>query len=531
MGFARSLKERGIDFYRRIPAELTYGTNTGGFLSVCGAVTMVLLFVLEFNSFLTVTHRTTVMLDEYEDEQLLVHFNISLHAVPCAHAHVDVADTLGGHKLNMQRHVRKWKLLDAGQQGGGAGGGGGGYRMQELSPEKLEPREYENVDFEHTNKQLSSSLDRATFGGYIADHDVVLVQFYAPWCVWCQRLAPVWEKTAALLADEPFDVSVKLAKVDCTHPTERYLCFDHRVSAFPTILLFQGHRPRSHTAYRGHRTTEAMLAYVRGVVKMGHDSPADFFEEKLDHRRAAELEAAAGAAAKEAADAGRPLVEGCLITGHIMVHKVPGTLHITPHAPDASLSTHAVNVSHTVHHLAFGPKAGLERWRHVRSEMREAHVRQLQNSRKLDGLTFLSREANLTHEHYLKVVSSDVDLINGAHAQVYQYISASSSYNTEGERSHHTEAGDANPWQVEQIALAPGGHAGAKAHAGDAHEVPSVKFNYDLSPMHVSVEEIATPFYQFITSACAIIGGVFTVIGLADALLFRLAGLMTKKQD
>ena len=36
---------------------------------------------------------------------------------------------------------------------------------------------------------------------------------------------------------------------------------------------------------------------------------------------------------------------------------------------------------------------------------------------------------------------------------------------------------------------------------------------------------------RLLTSACAIIGGVFTVIGLADALLFRLAGLMTKKQD
>ena len=65
MGLARSLKERGIDFYRRIPAELTYGTNVGGTLSLCGVVTMLLLFAMEFHSFLKVTHRTSVMLDVY----------------------------------------------------------------------------------------------------------------------------------------------------------------------------------------------------------------------------------------------------------------------------------------------------------------------------------------------------------------------------------------------------------------------------------------------------------------------------------
>ena len=48
--------------------------------------------------------------------------------------------------------------------------------------------------------------------------------------------------------------------------------------------------------------------------------------------------------------------------------------------------------------------------------------------------------------------------------------------------------------------------------------------------MHVSVEEIVTPFYQFITSACAIIGGVFTVIGLLENIIHHGAAAFTKKQ-
>ena len=47
----------------------------------------------------------------------------------------------------------------------------------------------------------------------------------------------------------------------------------------------------------------------------------------------------------------------------------------------------------------------------------------------------------------------------------------------------------------------------------------SAKFTYDLSPMSVIVSEESVPFYHFFTNLCAIIGGVFTVIGIIDSLL------------
>ena len=46
------------------------------------------------------------------------------------------------------------------------------------------------------------------------------------------------------------------------------------------------------------------------------------------------------------------------------------------------------------------------------------------------------------------------------------------------------------------------------------------QFTYDISPMSVVIASQQIPFYHFVTSLCAIIGGVFTVLGLLDSALF-----------
>jgi thiol-disulfide isomerase/thioredoxin len=43
---------------------------------------------------------------------------------------------------------------------------------------------------------------------------VMLVNFYAPWCHWCQRLEPVWEKSAAAVGEKHPGVDIILAKVN-----------------------------------------------------------------------------------------------------------------------------------------------------------------------------------------------------------------------------------------------------------------------------------------------------------------------------
>ena len=52
--------------------------------------------------------------------------------------------------------------------------------------------------------------------------------------------------------------------------------------------------------------------------------------------------------------------------------------------------------------------------------------------------------------------------------------------------------------------------------------IPEAKFSYDLSPMGVHVKPRSKHWDTFMTSVMAIVGGTFTVVGVLDALLFRM---------
>ena len=62
--------------------------------------------------------------------------------------------------------------------------------------------------------------------------------------------------------------------------------------------------------------------------------------------------------------------------------------------------------------------------------------------------------------------------------------------------------------------------------------IPEAKFSFDLSPTAVVIIQGGKRWYEFITSLCAIIGGVFTVISLFDGAVYsvtkRLKGAQGK---
>lgn len=77
---------RRADFFRKVQDEVTYGTSTGGGLSLFAAVFLFMLFVLEFNSYLSVQRETAVTMDTSTDTKLRISFDITLHNVPCVRA-------------------------------------------------------------------------------------------------------------------------------------------------------------------------------------------------------------------------------------------------------------------------------------------------------------------------------------------------------------------------------------------------------------------------------------------------------------
>nr|XP_022920327.1 protein disulfide-isomerase A6-like [Onthophagus taurus] len=112
---------------------------------------------------------------------------------------------------------------------------------------------YEKADVVHLNVD---NFDRLVTGGA----DTWVVQFYSPYCPYCQEFAPSFEKAATILKGSHVKVGVVDADEDKT------LLRRYEIKGIPNVKIYHPKNPVPET-YTGPRTTDALVQKVTALKK------------------------------------------------------------------------------------------------------------------------------------------------------------------------------------------------------------------------------------------------------------------------
>ncbi|KAJ9562614.1 hypothetical protein OSB04_007774 [Centaurea solstitialis] len=466
-------KIKSVDFYRKIPRDLTEASLSGAGLSVIAAVAMMFLFGMELHNYLAISTSTSVIVDRSSDgDYLRIDFNISLPALSCEFASVDVSDVLGTNRLNITKTVRKYSIDKHLRTTGSE---------YDSGPVTNLLKHDDEVDEEYG--EGSVTLNARNFDRISHQHSILVVNFYAPWCYWSNRLKPSWEKAAKIMRerhDPEVDGRIIMGKVDCTEEAD--LCRRHHIQGYPSIRIFRKgsdvrqvpvdeHGHHEHESYYGDRDTETLVNTMENLVApISLESPILALEDKSAKRPA-------------------PREAGCRIEGFVRVKKVPGNLVISARSGAHSFDASQMNMSHVISSFSFGKRISGR----VMSDMKRILPYIGVSHDKLNGQSYLTDpedRANVTIEHYLQVVKTEVMRSSHQLIEDYEYTAHSSLMH--------------------------------------ALSIPVVKFHIEPSPMQVLITENSKSFSHFITNVCAIIGGVFTVAGILDSILHNTLRLVKK---
>ncbi|KAL5524558.1 hypothetical protein ACEPAF_9698 [Sanghuangporus sanghuang] len=199
--------------------------------------------------------------------------------------------------------------------------------------------------------------------------------------------------------------------------------------------------------------------------------------------------------------------EGCNISGRLRVNKVIGNIHLSP---GRSFQTNFMNIhelvpylkddqsahdfGHTIHQLSF---EGDDEYNFKKKEKSMDMKKKLGIvGNPLDGASGKAPHVQYMFQYFLKVVSTKFELLDGQTVKTHQYSTThferdltqgAMGQTKDGVHVSHTNAG-----------------------------MPGVFINYEISPLLVVHSETRQSFAHFLTSTCAIVGGVLTIATIVD---------------
>ena len=186
--------------------------------------------------------------------------------------------------------------------------------------------------------------------------------------------------------------------------------------------------------------------------------------------------------------------EWCNLKGHFFVDNVPGNFHISSHSYGPTISRLAkenllnLNLEHRINTLTFGDEVAIKLVKKLFGQNMLKLTTTLNKTEKKNEMT-----AKI-YQYYLKIVPTTFINILNKTIKSYQY-----TYNSNKE--------------------------------GAFNEFPTIYFTYDISPITVEYKHYKNSFMNFFINICAILGGVFTVTGIIDAIIHKSVVLLLRKAE
>ena len=185
--------------------------------------------------------------------------------------------------------------------------------------------------------------------------------------------------------------------------------------------------------------------------------------------------------------------EGCKLKGTFFLDAVPGVFIISPKAFSPTIERlkreglKNINVEHIINDLSFGE--------HIpRYKLFGFGYESYQLMHTLKHKKRINEKFPMVYQYYLKIVPTKYKHYRGTSLEKYQYtVNSFSEFYYDGS--------------------------------------PLLFFRYDLSPITVEYKHTKMSFLTFLINVFAILGGVFTVAGIIDAIIHKSVLILLRKAE